>query len=145
MSVNIAKNYMESYQSQKHLLNRINTQIIEKRELLDMKGVSYDGVKVQTNEIKDHVGDAIADIADLSVEYREVWESAFKNMEEIEETVNRIESEKLKLILIKHYLKGDTWLAIADELGVTERHIYRLRDDGLKEIEKIINNDIVCQ
>ncbi|MGN0034786.1 MAG: hypothetical protein ACI364_03550 [Coriobacteriales bacterium] len=40
--------------------------------------------------------------------------------------------------LSMHYLAGIEWAAVADRLGYSERHLYRIRDDALVEAYEIM-------
>ena len=58
---------------------------------------------------------------------------------EILKAINRGEKQIYRLILMKHYIDGKTFEAIAEELHMSDRHVKRLHGWALVEMGGVIN------
>ena len=65
-------------------------------------------------------------------------------LDEINETINSVSNPTAQAILVKRYLGGKTWVEIAQEMYISERHTRRVHNDGLAEVDRLLKLDREC-
>ena len=66
------------------------------------------------------------------------YDTSLKALEEITDTISKISDYSHRALLINYYVNGMTWEMTAEVMGFEVRTIYRMHDDALEEIEKIL-------
>lgn len=61
---------------------------------------------------------------------------------EIQKAINKIQSGKLRTVLICRYILFMQWERIADIMKYDVRHIYRIHSNAVELIQNIIDNDL---
>ena len=119
--------------------NKID-QIADIEALLTRVSATLSDVKVQTS-VDDHKNE------DLIIKMLEQREELFDDFDryarvrkEIKEVINAVDDNDLKLLLEMRYITYMKWEEIADKLGYSIQHVYRLRKKALARVEKIIQN-----
>ena len=60
---------------------------------------------------------------------------------EIMLVIGQLSNSKLKLLVVKRYICGETWAKVADDLNYSYVHVvHRLHPKALEEIEKILES-----
>lgn len=72
-----------------------------------------------------------AQIADLEKEIDRKIAAAIAGREKIETLITRLRSPMLREIICRKYILGDTWERVAEEMGISERHVRRLHKKAL--------------
>ena len=85
----------------------------------------------------DKTGMLTAEICDAKQELEEARKASAEIREEVGGTINRIENEDAKDVLMLRYLKGMKYDQIAEKLSFSVRRVYQLRKKGIREIERI--------
>jgi DNA-directed RNA polymerase specialized sigma subunit len=80
-------------------------------------------------------GDIIAKIVDLEEEINRDIDRLVELKKEIEDTIEQIEDEQLRLLLRYRYIDGKVWEQIAVDMGYGWRHIHRLHSKALDELK----------
>lgn len=96
---------------------------------------NYSDAKVQTsqdNGIEHKFISYLSYSEKINSRINELYE--IKN--EIFEAINEVENPTLRQLLILRYMQYKTWECIAEELGYDVRHIYRLKNEAVREVEK---------
>jgi DNA-directed RNA polymerase specialized sigma subunit len=75
------------------------------------------------------------------IEWQEKMNDEYHRLADINAAINAVADPLLQSLLVKRYVKGDTWGAISRELFVGSSRVYQLHRDALAEIEKIIATD----
>lgn len=83
----------------------------------------------------DRVGRTTARIVDLEREINEEIDRLVDVREEIHGLIYMLSDGTLRVILERHYLLHEGWERIADKLGYSPRHITRLHNRALAELE----------
>lgn len=83
----------------------------------------------------DRVGRTTARIVDLENEINEEIDRLVDVKEEMLGLIYTLSDGVLRIILERHYLLHEGWERIADKLGYSPRHITRLHNRALEELE----------
>lgn len=132
-----ARSYLLRYGDLKLYIAAKRREIETLRESLLPQSVDYTGVTVQHSP-SDHYAEIMAQIDELEQRIQTQMAEAIATLNEITETINRIPDLSHRALLINYYVNGMTWEMTAEAMGFEVRTIYRMHDDALEEIEKII-------
>ena len=83
----------------------------------------------------DKVGRTVAKIVDLENEINSQIDELIIIREEIVKTIEQVQDERLRAILMKRYINGDKWEQIAVDMSIDLRFIYRLHGRALQKIK----------
>lgn len=112
----------------------------KERQLDRLKGTvpysspRYGDVKIDTNIRHSAVEYTAIRFVALSDEIKETAEELASLMKEIETTIKRVGDSEVEAVLEMRYLSFMNWDEIADSLGYSVRHIFRLHRIGLKRV-----------
>ena len=95
--------------------------------------IRYDQDKVQTSP-SDPVSRIMDDLYKLLDRQKELQIQMAEAVEETSALIDLAPNKKQRLVLYYHYVQGLRWAKIAEKLHVYERHVYRLRDEGIDAI-----------
>lgn len=90
----------------------------------------------------DRVGRTTARIVDLENEINEEIDRLVDVREEMLGLIYTLSDGVLRIILERHYLLHEGWERIADKLGYSPRHITRLHNRALEELEGALQSRI---
>lgn len=90
----------------------------------------------------DRVGRTTARIVDLENEINEEIDRLVDVREEMLGLIYTLSDGVLRIILERHYLLHEGWERIADKLGYSPRHITRLHNRALEELEGVFRSRI---
>lgn len=83
--------------------------------------------------------DIIAAAVDLSDEIKKDIVNLIRKEKEMTEVIMSVEDENARVILEKRCLLHKSWRTIAYEMGLSERHAYRIKREAEMELQKILN------
>lgn len=132
----------KEYLSQAKILNiKINNKTKELEGLREIStslgGFSFDE-KVQTSkETGDAIGTIVGKMVDLQKEIDEERKKFHKIRAEIIIELKKIKNMKHYILLCRRYVLFETWEQIAKFMNYSNRKIYYLHGEALKEFEKI--------
>ena len=132
-----ARSYLLRYGDLKLYIAAKRREIETLRESLLPQSVDYTGVTVQHSP-SDHYAEIMAQIDEVEQRIQMQMAEAIATLNEITETINRIPDLSHRALLINYYVNGMTWEMTAEAMGFEVRTIYRMHDDALEEIEKIL-------
>lgn len=64
---------------------------------------------------------------------------------EIAETINQLEDGNEITVLHKRYIQFKTFAQIADEMNYSTRQTYRIHDNAIADVQRLLNDVIECQ
>lgn len=146
-----AKEYLEQYQKAKRKIERLYWDIEELQTLAEGCSKPLDGMP-HGSGLKNPTEHFILKKIDKEKELEEQIETTQNLLIEIETIINEIENPELADLLHyryieglqfetdKYYIKRTKSNAIADRLGYSPRHVYRMHSEALKEVEKLLPN-----
>lgn len=132
-----ARSYLLRYGDLKLYIAAKRREIETLRESLLPQSVDYTGVTVQHSP-SDHYAEIMAQIDQIERKIQGQTTEALKALEEITDTISKISDYSHRALLINYYVNGMTWEMTAEVMGFEVRTIYRMHDDALEEIEKIL-------
>ena len=112
----------------------------KERQLDRIKGTvpysspKYGDVKIDTHIRHSAVEHTAIRFVVLSDEIKETAEKLASLMKEIEGTIKKVGNSEVEVVLEMRYLSLMSWEEIAESLGITVRHVFRLHRIGLKRV-----------
>ena len=101
------------------------------------KAVNYDKDPVQTSP-HDPMPEFAVKIDELNRELYERWKEFEASIDDITNTINKIEDDDVRSIMAQRYLGKKPWRVIERDMFVCEREVYYMHRKGLRAVEKII-------
>ena len=59
-------------------------------------------------------------------------------LDRVRKVIYRIPNPDAQEVLIRYYLSGKTWEQAAQEIHYSKMQVYRLRDEGYEELERML-------
>lgn len=81
-----------------------------------------------------------ADIADLSGEIKQDIVVLIRKEREMAKIIMTVDDDRLRIILEKRCLLHKPWETIAEEMELSERHIYNMKIEAEENLQKILQN-----
>ena len=128
--------YLSRYQIARAEVGDIEKRIERVRsEMMGVKGISYEGgdmpkAQFRTGDLSDY----IARIDDLIKDWETAQVRAVELMREISETINAIDHNQARRVLMLHFVDGYNYEDIADMIPCDVRTVFRYRAIGLRKV-----------
>ncbi len=61
-------------------------------------------------------------------------EKFWRKKAEVSGAICRVKDRNCRVLLVMRYLQEKSWQEVADEMHISERHVYRLKKKALKEL-----------
>ena len=128
--------YLSRYQIARAEVGDIEKRIERVRsEMMGVKGISYEGgdmpkAQFRTGDLSDY----IARIDDLIKDWETAQDRAVELMREISETINAIDHNQARRVLMLHFVDGYSYEDIADMIPCDVRTVFRYRAIGLRKV-----------
>ena len=117
---------------------------IEKIESLLLQGVSF-GEKLGSGNNLNKNEHIIFRLIELKDQLNWQLEELIEKQVEIMGMIDRLSSAEEISILHKRYLQSKKFVVIADEMNYSERQVYRVHDQAVADIQKLLNDVIEYQ
>lgn len=120
--------------------NAINSKLEQIAELRRLGASAPSPIFSESRSIgvhSDRVGRTAAKIADLENEINKEIDILVDLKYKIREIIAAVTDSIRRTILERHYLLGESWEVIAEKVGYSTRHITRLHNQAIEELEKI--------
>ena len=128
--------YLSRYQVAKNEVMDVELRIERVRsEMMGVKGISYeDGDMPKAQFRTGDLSDYIARIDDLIKDWETAQVRAVELMREISETINAIDHNQARRVLMLHFVDGYSYEDIADMIPCDVRTVFRYRAIGLRKV-----------
>lgn len=133
-----AKEYLGQIRKYDILIENKTKMIQRLREQAESVTVAMGGERVKSSGSNDKLGDTIVKILDLENTIKKDVESMARVKQDVMNTIDKIGDADLMNVLYKRYVHFKTWEEIPEEMGYTERTIYRLHGKALLALQKHI-------
>lgn len=122
------------------MIGRINAKIEARKSSLDLHGISYDGVKVQTSP-HDKIADTIAEIDELERKRDQLIVMRDEAIEDVERSVMQLKDDAERTVLYMQYASGNRirFGDIADTLHYSYRQTDRIRLQALQHLDEMMS------
>lgn len=128
--------YLSRYQIARAEVGDIEKRIERVRsEMMGVKGISYEGGDMPKAQFRTcDLSDYIARIDDLIKDWETAQVRAVELMREISETINAIDHNQARRVLMLHFVDGYNYEDIADMIPCDVRTVFRYRAIGLRKV-----------
>ena len=128
--------YLSRYQIARAEVGDIEKRIERVRsEMMGVKGISYEGGDMHKAQFRTgDLSDYIARIDDLIKDWETAQVRAVELMREISETINAIDHNQARRVLMLHFVDGYSYEDIADMIPCDVRTVFRYRAIGLRKV-----------
>lgn len=132
-----AKEYLEQLIVLDKEINSKQLRLITLRDIVVNTTPTYEEESVQHSRKRNPLEDIMAKIVDLDREIDEDIDKLVDLKAEVWEQLDKLSDERLKRILWLKYAERKSGKYIAENMGLTSRHIRRLHLQALVSFEKI--------
>lgn len=108
----------------------------ELRACLLPAAITYDKDRVQTTP-EDHMAETMAEVADLDAEIEILRRRRARQIHLISGALDQLEDSREKAILEAYYIGRKSMTGIAEHMGYSLQHAYRLKKDGVEKMRKM--------
>ena len=108
------------------MLNDINCKTLRLRSLRDLAvstSINFEE-RVKSSSRADKIERLTAEIVDLENEINEIVEKYLVVYKQVEKALDEIEDVKIREMMTRKYLLGESWAKISSEIGVTRQTLY---------------------
>ena len=108
------------------MLKDINCKTLRLRSLRDLAvstSINFDE-RVKSSSRGDKIERLTAEIVDLENEINEIVEKYLVVYKQVEKALDEIEDVKIREMITRKYLLGESWSKISSEIGVTRQTLY---------------------
>lgn len=138
-----AETYLKQHRKLSAKIRRIQETIEETRAAAEYPGINLTGMPRSASH-RNTQEDKLVKLATLEEHLLDVILEDKEILYDIENTIETLDDENQKEVLFLRYIKGVPFVNyygynIAEKMGYSERHVYRLHRAGLNEIQKIID------
>lgn len=134
-----AKEYLEQVQKLEYKIKRMKQRSEEyERMSLSVSGQNYEDARVdKTRNLEAPFVKWIMKKCDLDREIETLEKKLVNLKAEIMLTIEKLDNEDHKNVLVMHYLNGCTWNDVAKKLYVGRRTVFRWNEQGLNELSPV--------
>ena len=104
-----------------------------KNEIVELKGVSYDGVSVQSNNISNPTEELVIDRYERMLELISEKDKTETIVKTLDTAIANLDDIHRK-VLVMYVMDGKDWLSIEDELKYSERQLRKKKDEAVKSV-----------
>lgn len=136
------KEYLRGYRKHRRRIKRIEAELEEIREMKISPSMNNDGMPHGSSQ--SDLSDYAAKLDVLEDELQEEGIEQVKAYKDIQSRIEELEDKNERDVLFYRYTKGLNWWEIANEMGYTERWVYKIHGKALAHL-KIPKEFIVIQ
>lgn len=131
------KKKLNQYRDAREKFDNARMKLEETENLLTSISIDYTRERVQGSpKTLDRIGELVDKLSILRKECMEEAWQAVKTMETVTEFIKKCDDTRLQSILVKRHILIENWDKIAEDLGVTSRHIFRMYDEAIQKLRK---------
>ncbi len=134
-----AKEYLQNIRNFRLEIEHWRELIEEKRASLLPSGMRYDKVMVQSSPNGDPMGEVMSEIDELEKKMNSQLRGLIKQYDKAVTYISKLENSEQRTVLSMYYLGSDRprWEDVAKAMNYSERKIYSLHEEAIKELEKV--------
>lgn len=134
-----AKEFLSRYYSATKHREVLCRELQEMRESIeDIKATDYEKVVVDGTKNPDVIGDLLASIEQIELRLTKAILQQHKAKAEVIEVISQVEDADVHDVLEKRFVQCKGWYQIEDEMYYSLRSLHRLKVQGYKAVEKIL-------
>ena len=121
-------------------IERLDEQILELRYSLLPGAIRYDKDRVATSP-KDNVTETFARIYDLETDKKKLIAERQILTVCLFQIINRVPAGKERAFLLRFYIHCESMDKVADELNITLRHCFRIRNNAVVKFMEVLDDN----
>lgn len=106
-----------------------------KQDLIFIRGIDY--TKDKTRTVQTTQEDLICNILEFETDIMHKMKELLKEQAKVKSKIFALKNKAQQIVLYKRYILCEDWESIADEMGYSLSHIYKLHGWALKELSKL--------
>jgi hypothetical protein len=106
-----------------------------KQDLIFIRGIDY--TKDKTGTVQTTQEDLICNILEFETDIMHKMKELLKEQAKVKSKIFALKNKAQQIVLYKRYILCEDWESIADEMGYSLSHIYKLHGWALKELSKL--------
>ena len=75
-------------------------------------------------------------IADLAKQIDDLIDDKYQTMSDVLAVIRSIEVRRYRVMLIEYFINGRTWEAAAEQVGISDRHLRRIKAEAYAAVEE---------
>lgn len=133
-----ALRYLSQIENIDHMITKKQEQVDALRSLASSTAMNTDSERVQSSGNKDKLGDCCVKIADLCAEINHDIDLFVDRKADIMHTIDKLDNLDERMLLYCRYFQYMTFVLIAREMHISERHIYRMHKSAVQHFSEIM-------
>lgn len=134
------KQYLNQIRNARKDVEKLQSQITNKRELLTSISVNSSDVRVQSSSDPDKVASMVATILDMESELKDYVYRLITLERKISREIEEVEGQKYRDVLFWRYVQGYTFEKTADTMAYSYMQTIRIHGEALLEFEKLFGD-----
>lgn len=134
----VAKDFLRGYKREDKKLKILEEELKVLYETIDSMPFNMDGMP-KGNNIQDSTGKRAIKQSTIAEEIMRQRDETMKERQKIKNAIIKLKDSRYMEILYSKYIKLKRWEQIAVDMNMDLRYIFRLHNQALCEIYKIIN------
>lgn len=130
------KEYLMQIKRMEKMIDNKLSELYRLRQLVSSISISTDGERVMSSGSMDKMGDSVAKIVDLEYSVSETISQYTELRQKIISQIDSLKNYEYYSVLFSRYVSNNEFWKIADEMGYSERQVFRIHGSALKEFEK---------
>ena len=133
-----AKEFLQSIRMERMEVDHMSDMLEELRTSLLPSAIRYDKIDVQVSLPDDPMAETFAKIEEIETQIRDHLTGMMDKYNQAVALVLQLEKSEHRQVLQAYYLDPahPKWQQVADRLGYSEQHIFRLHNDAIEQLEK---------
>lgn len=120
------------------MIQKKQEQIDDLRSRASSTALHTDSERVQSNGVKDKIGDCVSKVADLLIEIDANIDEFVDLKAEVMHSIDSLEDLEERRVLYCRYFQYMKYFKIAEEMNCSEETVYRLHRTAIRKLSKIL-------
>ena len=139
------KEYLMQIKRMEKMIDNKLSELYRLRQLVSSISISTDGERVMYSGSMDKMGDSVAKIVDLEYSVAGTISQYTELRQKIISQIDSLKNYEYYSVLFSRYVSNNEFWKIADEMGYSERQVFRIHGSALKEFEKMFGKEYLSR
>lgn len=139
------KEYLMQIKRMEKIIDNKLSELYRLRQLVSSISISTDGERVMSSGSMDKMGDSVAKIVDLEYSMAGTISQYTELRQKIISQIDSLKNYEYYSVLFSRYVSNNEFWKIADEMGYSERQVFRIHGNALKEFEKMFGKEYLSR
>ena len=139
------KEYLMQIKRMEKMIDNKFSELYRLRQLVSSISISTDGELVMSSGSMDKMGDSVSKIVDLEYSVAGTISQYTELRQKIISQIDSLKNYEYYSVLFSRYVSNNEFWKIADEMGYSERQVFRIHGNALKEFEKMFGKEYLSR